>query len=351
MGAFTTAKAVALALAVVASTGWLKGTGSRADEETQKPPPKIYVVGFETCGEKPQVSIPFFYYGYQYSGWVATLWDGGEPKRLSDGKTDTKAEFIYVSDGDGDVYIAGIKREEVMLWKNGEPVALEDPYQLHVNSLFVSGGDVYVTGTEYSRTGCIVYDHRVGALWKNGAKTTFGKNTSAEDVCASGKTVKVVGNKHGSPVVWVNGKATPLLNKGGWSSAKSIRMAAGKTYVAGVDNDKPMLWVDGKRQTLPCGGKRGGADTVTVFGNDVYVTGEIDSKHVLWKNGVLQDLGRPDLPDSKTHAIFVKDGLPYVLRTTGGNGAPTTILVTQGDRVYNLAETTNSVIVKGLFVE
>jgi tRNA(Leu) C34 or U34 (ribose-2'-O)-methylase TrmL len=87
----------------------------------------VYVAGFETN---------------ELGNTVATLWKNGEAKHLSDGSANARAKSVYVS-GD-DVYVAGTESDTIAnrivakLWKNGEtPMNLSNATHSVANSVFV----------------------------------------------------------------------------------------------------------------------------------------------------------------------------------------------------------------------
>jgi len=98
---------------------------------------------------------------------VATLWVNGEARRLGDGSENTNAYSVFVSGGD--VYVAGSEGNYfAALWVNGVPQRLDNDSgdvssrYARADSVFVSGNDVCVAGTDW-----------IGApralLWKNGS--------------------------------------------------------------------------------------------------------------------------------------------------------------------------------------
>jgi hypothetical protein len=113
--------------------------------------------------------------------WSA--WKNGEALPLTNEELDAFASSVFVSGGD--VYVAGSqtakKKPTAVLWKNGEAQLLGDGKRLSsVRSVFVAGDDVYVAGAEESQAG----KKLVATVWKNGVpnpmsnKVVIGEATS-----------------------------------------------------------------------------------------------------------------------------------------------------------------------------
>ena len=124
---------------------------------------------------------------------VATLWKNGEAQRL--GKEEGKANSVFVSGGD--VYVAGQEKNEdgrdlATLWKNGVAKRLSGE-KSEATCVFVSGGDVYVAGNEVTVEGTydedeedfnILYEWSAAVLWKNGSVVWhYGYKVSGRQAC------------------------------------------------------------------------------------------------------------------------------------------------------------------------
>jgi hypothetical protein len=160
------------------------------------------------------------------------------------------------------------------LWKNGaaQPFTHEAEGSVELRSVFVSGSDVYVAGTEYNATSTAT----VARLWKNGVLQALPQEATFSEAC-------------------------------------SIFVSAGDVYVAGYEwvfsNDNLVnnarLWKNGAVQTLEQTGYSSAA-SVYVLGSDVYVAGATGGNLVVWKNGAVeQTLPSSDNGGSVT-SIFVK---------------------------------------------
>jgi hypothetical protein len=232
---------------------------------------------------------------------------------------------IYVSGND--VYVAGVNDGYATLWKNGVAQRLgEHQHRSFANSVFVSSGVVYVAGGdigwEKNRRGyggMVLNDleYPYATLWKNGIAQRLegGINGTANSVFVSGGNVYVAGN-YGN--LWKNGVAQRLE---GLNRPNSVFVSGNDVYVAGkreqgLDGDFAILWKNGVAQQL--GDGDGLASSVFVSGNDVYVAGAIGGlfkkRAALWKNGVAERLSDKSLTEAD--AVFVSNGDVYV---GGGN--------------------------------
>lgn len=128
----------------------------------------VYTAGYVTQGAQNggiQVNAPH----------RATVWTNGIEKALGDSSLFANPNSIYVSGGN--VYIVGfvIKAGKYIatLWKNGVASYLGDlTLNTVATSVFVLGSDVYVVGSETSTT------PGKGVLWKNGVATEFSDATN-----------------------------------------------------------------------------------------------------------------------------------------------------------------------------
>lgn len=124
----------------------------------------VYVVGTE---ESP-LAAP-----------TAKYWKNGIATNI------TPRDFSFATDifVDGtDIYVSGSGnkpggiRPSARYWKNGTPTVLTDgSREAYVHSIYVKGGDVYVTGYEMNDLGILVAKY-----WKNGVATILSNGTSDE---------------------------------------------------------------------------------------------------------------------------------------------------------------------------
>jgi hypothetical protein len=233
---------------------------------------------------------------------------------------------IYVSGSD--VYVAGTEnrysssKKRATLWKNGVAQRLSDEVS-EASSVFVSGGDVYVVGKNFYKMRWSGYNYEVGgecaALWKNGVaqRLSDSRDSYANSVFVSGNDVYVAGSNgidgnNQYAILWKNGVAQ-WLSSDRYSEAHSVFVSGGDVYIA-KKNDA-VLWKNGVAQRLS--DKSSGAESVFVSGNDVYGVGSLGERATLWKNGVAQRLSDKV---SEASSVFVSNGDVYVGGKTGGGG-------------------------------
>ena len=260
---------------------------------------------------------------------VATVWKNGVAHELTDGVFNTTANSIYVSGGD--VYVAGVEyngsRNVARLWKNDVEQNLSDGFRSSgATSVFVSGNNVYVAGHKVEQ------NERVATLWKNGVEQNLNTSAASEaySVYVSGSDVYVAGYEFsiGSDIftakLWKNGVGETLATGAYRYSrveAHSVFVSGSDVYVAGIEsNDNARnfakLWKNGVVQyhLTDVRGQGDLADAHSVFasGNDVYVAGyeyKQGNKGILWKNGVAQVLTEER---GVAYSVFVSGSDVYV---------------------------------------
>ena len=245
------------------------------------------------------------------------------------------------------VYLAGRHYPEndisiAKQWKKGGSRNLTDgTYTAWANSVFVSGSDVYVVGSE--TTSKEQNKGRLNAkLWKNGVAQTLIKDdwdlfdTMANSVCVSGNDVYVVGVLNTDDIryyyamLWKNGEIQfvdkdgqePDSEKFPWgyaARANSIYVSGNDAYVAGYgkdivptgpwgNNGVAILWKNGEAQYLTDASRSSMANSVYVSGDDVYVAGCDGDVATVWKNGKAQPLA----DGTNAHSVFVLGSDVYV---------------------------------------
>jgi hypothetical protein len=254
---------------------------------TTPTPENVFVVGLESNGIGPL---------------QAKLWNNGRIITLSNPSAPANANSVFVSGTD--VYASGSENNNAVYWKNGVlKVLASSPNKKGTvplavgtgNSVFVSNNDVYVAGYEQKYNS--FFAPQVAILWKNDKAIILGDSSVAN------------------------------------SEARSVYVSGSDVYVSGTIGSKAVLWVNGVAKVLYDG--QNSAITTSVFksGNDVYVlgwevlygtadqnTGRSKSIIKLWKNGVASNI-----TDGSTEAysgsVFVSGTDVYVVgRETGASG-------------------------------
>jgi hypothetical protein len=242
----------------------------------------VYVAG--TVWYNGQSNVPYTTptAAYPLSGYIATYWKNGKAVNLP-------------SMG----YLAG----------GSSTTSEHDDY---VSGIFVNGGDVYVSGgsNEYIIDSANTY--QFARYWKNGVSvnlsaglidsSTGGTVTSRPNttgIFVSGSDVYVSGTLSGSQALyWKNG--TPIFLTGTGTlgaAAQSILVAGGDVYAVGyVDSaasSYAAIWKNGIHKTLSAYPST--ANGIAVSGDSVYVAGSetVDGKSyaTVWANGQSTHLG------------------------------------------------------------
>jgi hypothetical protein len=246
----------------------------------------VYVAG--TVWYNGQSNVPYTTptASYPLSGYIATYWKNGEamnlPSRgyLGGGASTSSEHADYVSGifvNGSDVYVSGGSNEYLIdsattyqfarYWKNGVSVNLSGGLidssaggtvtsRPNTTGIFVSGSDVYVSGT---------LSGSQALYWKNGSPTFLtptgiGSGAAAQAVVVSGSDVYAAGyvDSAGSSyaVIWKNGASTTLSANP--STANGITVSGDSVYVAGSENvngkSYATVWANGQATHLGTGG-------------------------------------------------------------------------------------------------
>lgn len=268
----------------------------------------VYVVGYESNGTKD----------------VAKFWKNGVATALSDGLHNAKANSIYVSNGD--VYVTGYNTEEYIsgrVWKN---TAVSSKSSFTPKSIFVSGSDVYFAA-DYP-----VGSNYVSSYYKNSSYTVLSNSSNlsaADGLFVSGNDVYVAGNVNAGNYriakVWKNGVATNLSDGTSNVLAYAVYVSGQDVYVVGEEMlpgvSIAKLWKNGVATNLTNGSNDARANSVFVLGSDVYVAGveysgtlAFGSKKAvakLWKNGVATSLSN-GTTNAYAQSVFVAGTDVYV---------------------------------------
>jgi hypothetical protein len=236
-----------------------------------------------------------------------------------------------------DVYVAGFEINDSNLhiakyWKNGAPVVLgAGTYGSVVNSIVVSGSDVYAAGAEGSADG------DVAKYWINGVAVTLSTSGMSSEACTvlsifvDGNDVYAAGVCQGIGQYWKNGVSVALTDAANYGEAWSIAESGGDVYVGGwqyvttqIDPTHTytapvaMLWKNGVRTELSDPLAAGVGYSMFLSGSDIYVAGYTCPENsappcsvaTYWKNGTPVDLTTQT--DTVATSVFVSGSDVYV---------------------------------------
>jgi hypothetical protein len=126
-----------------------------------------------------------------------------------------------------------------------------------VNSIFVSGTDVYTAGSYKA----------IAAYWKDNTPVSLTDSTpyaTFTGIAVSGTNVYVAGSKGGIAKYWKNGSAVNLSNGSLTAAANSITLLGTDIYIAGNDGPTAKYWKNGTAVSLTDG-------TSTAVANSIFV--------------------------------------------------------------------------------
>jgi hypothetical protein len=191
---------------------------------------------------------------------VAKLWKNGVATVIA-GSPGYSAEIFDVKVYKGDVYLAGrqfvpaLQQFVAKVWKNGIGTDLTAAEGAAVEIQFSDAGDVYLLGRKEMRS----------AVWKNGSLqqwfTMPSTHLTVNSIFIKGTDVYLTGNKYVSaalmsvPILWKNGVETILTNSG-YSYANAVFVKGKDVYVAGEERlagggkSLAILWKNGDRIVL-----------------------------------------------------------------------------------------------------
>ncbi|GAA4325770.1 hypothetical protein GCM10023149_28310 [Mucilaginibacter gynuensis] len=221
--------------------------------------------------------------GRQYARYFINT---GSPVTLPSSTADAQPTGIKIVGND--VYICGYESSfsapwQPRYWKNGVIVnlpAIPNSTANVVNSIFISGTDVYVVGTAtVTPPGGSAMSRAV--IWKNGVSTIIGSSsykTYATDVTVAGSDVYIAGSKqlptgYNTGIYWKNG-VEYALSSGNNVAVARIAVVGTDTYIAGVGPNTLYFWKNGVIVPLSGGPTNGGQSSpgLAVSGADVYVS-------------------------------------------------------------------------------
>jgi hypothetical protein len=308
----------------------------------------LYVVGLENTGNGPL---------------QAKLWNNGKATLLSAPSMAAHASSVFVSGTD--VYATGSMSNNVGYWKNGVFKVLGSAPDIIStgSSIFVSNNDVYVAGYETNSNGSF-FPLNIAKIWKNDKAIILGDsltNSWANCVYVSGSDVYVAGTINNAAALWVNGVLREFTDGKNLAIATSVFKSGNDVYVVGQEfigertgssNSIALLWKNGVVTYLTDGNSSAYAHSVSVSGKDVYVAGSSGiSQAKLWKNGVPKSL-TDGTKFGRAASVYVSGTDVYV----GGSEAVakdsyTTAKFWKNGAVFNISPDFKNTEVWGIFVK
>jgi hypothetical protein len=213
----------------------------------------------------------------------AVYWLNGV-ETILDNVTDSGSTGNSVFVSGNDLYVAGKRGYNAVYWKNGTivyltgypPVPTQD---VRVHSIAVSNGNVYVAGSIAFAGSPFPYLR----FWENGVESTINTGTDlsapfniygkANSVYVSGGHVYIAGivetAKQNFPVYWKDGKETVLPFSATNAYANSIFVRGNDVYVAGYESDTfesvtVVYWKNGVKVKLTDGSHNAFASSIAV---------------------------------------------------------------------------------------
>lgn len=261
---------------------------------------------------------------YGRDGNLRKIWKDGEVEIASEG---TLSAIVAVGN---DVLLGGnvLENERAIaaIWRNGQEQRIGDPsHHSYLNSMAVSGSDVYAVGARFAPS-------RQAVVWKNGSVEALPESSSgatpnsvARTVWVSGSDVYVGGFSSGRAMIWKNREGTNL----GSGVVSSVRVVGNDLYAVGFTRGSteinPTFWKNGEIQPLTEGSKNGQAVSISVVGSDVYIAGMLitgtRAEPVLWKNGDLTRLPNGEAQTFVT-GMYVHEDDVYVIGWQGSANTP-----------------------------
>ena len=223
--------------------------------------------------------------------------------------------FVY----NRDVYIAvnELESDVAKVFKNGKIVFKTEPSQnATINSIFVSGNDVYACGI------ALYNDVPVATLWKNGISTPLETVISnALSVYIDGNNVYVCGliredgDEFSHAAYWKNGVRT-ILNDGNYRSvAEEIVVNNNDIHIIGDGYDTYALalyWKNEEEILLNSDMQSANAESMSIEDNTIYIAGrDTEDFPVLWINGAPQFLD--EINEGIATGVVAIEGDRYIM--------------------------------------
>jgi hypothetical protein len=265
------------------------------------------------------------------------------------------ARSVFVT-GSGDVFVAGNRNGQAMLWKNGVSQTLYygsygTPSASYALSVCASNGNVIVVGYAYygGRYYGIIWDGNTGDLigsrWYSSTGDVYLNSVYCRDNDHYAVGYTINNNGYHIPLLIKNNSQQTLNTNSDGYVAKSVYVSkTNNVYVAGyIDGGKGVIWKDGVIQTESLGSVDTYLFSIFVSDNgEVYVAGD-DYYNNRWTATIWRDYSvLYHLPidsgatGSWPMSVFVsgKDvyAAGYETYETGSSGTATAVLWKNGAR-------------------
>ncbi|MBC8112624.1 MAG: IPT/TIG domain-containing protein [Verrucomicrobia bacterium] len=198
-------------------------------------------------------------------------------------------------------------------WKDGNEIILSDALtDAFATDIAVSGGNVYVTGTEATAK------KYIAKYWKNANAVPLTNgiySATASGIAIEGNNVYTCGserNDKGDNVAkyWKNNTPVILTDKPGYNSATAISVVGSNTYTAVYKDGYPTYFENSTPQILSST-FLGSANAISVRNNDIYTAGDSGNKAKYWKNKTPVSLTDNSESYSSADAIFLSGNDVY----------------------------------------
>lgn len=292
-------------------------------QEPPTPPDKPYVTDVYSVGFK-----------VINSQRVAVYWKNGIQVNIN---SDVNSSFNGIAVVDTDVYLAGRSAAGATFWKNGKPFYMAaDLSELY--AIAVSGNEVCVAGRVWQQN----EQYGRAAYWINGVETdlTDGSAPAAiNSIVISGTDVYLAGyynqgqnaNTWGEPVAacWKNQTLLPLDSAAAsaptGATATGVAVNGSDVYVTGYIGFTAALWKNGALQTLKHNSGSPAYSfgfSVALNGGDVFVSGSDVNEAAFWQNGAVNNLITGAPVQSGAQSLYFQNGDMYMAGYIGLNGQP-----------------------------
>jgi hypothetical protein len=212
---------------------------------------------------------------------LIVLWTDGSPHVFDRWPSTTYYAVLGLAVSGDDVYIAAGGNPLSAIWKNGVPT-YPDTTKSHpsITSIFASGEDLYTTEIDFGR------------VWKNDELLMQGIRRPTSIFVSGGDVYVSWNSEAGSVGYWKNGEKHVLSEYPSYLGTTRLFVSGEDVYLLGKDKygDEIVYWKNGQRHGPIINSFYSECKSIAVSGDDVYVVADVEGRGRLWKNGVEQAL-------------------------------------------------------------